>query len=175
MRQLAIFSLLLFVACTQPFVMKVKEYSRPVMVGNVRHIGGQNEAHDKKYTFETEIEITDTPTSPSHDWYQTEQNKLDDKLLAASVLATRDLFIDEIAIGSYVFNLVLFYLDKDWIRVSGYSLPPLSQPPQRQYILKDPRPKIAESTYDSRKSKYRKKERVRKKRAERKKIRRRRR
>jgi hypothetical protein len=133
-------AMLLLAACSQPFVMKPKDFQKPVLVGPVRQIGGDKVTGDTapRYPFKAEIEILDTPVHPSHDWYAREQHKLDDKLVAASVFGSRDTVIDEMRVGSYVFNIVLFYLDKDWIELRGHSENTLYTDPGRKYILNLP-------------------------------------
>ena len=124
-------------ACSRPFVMKPKEFQKPVLVGPVRQIGGEKVAVDtsQNYPFMTEIEILDTPVYTSHDWHVKQERKLDDKLTAASAFGSRDTVIDEMRLGSYVFNIVLFYLDKDWIQLRGHSETALYTEPERRYIL----------------------------------------
>lgn len=126
-----------FVACGQPFVMKPKLYNRPVMVGDVRQLGGAKISPDAQQAspFSEEIDILDTPTATSSDWYERQQYKLDSKLTASTLLGARDAQVTELKFGSYVFNAVLFYFDKDWIRLSGYSVPPLFVEPERKYLL----------------------------------------
>lgn len=127
-----------FIACGQPFVMKTKlNNSRPVMVGEVRQIGGAKIAPEpgQASPFSTEIEILDTPTASSQDWQTKQEYKLDSKLTAATLLGERDSQITELTFGSHVFNVVLFYFDKDWIRVSGYSVPRIFIEPERKYNL----------------------------------------
>ncbi|MFZ5630162.1 MAG: hypothetical protein ACOY5B_13610 [Spirochaetota bacterium] len=133
----ALLTVVALTACSKPFVMKPKEFQKPVMVGPVRQIGGEKVAGDstQSYPFATEIEILDTPVYPSHDWHVKQERKLDDKLTAASVYGSRDTVIDEMRLGSYVFNAVLFYLDKDWIQVRGHSETALYTEPERRYIL----------------------------------------
>lgn len=128
---------LFFTACSQPFVMKTKFYSRPVMVGEVRQIGGQKMPPDAQTAaaFSTEIEILDTPTSSSSGWQEKQEFNLENKLTAATVMGDRDAQISELKVGSYVFNAVLFYFDKDWIRLSGHSVPRIFIEPERKYHL----------------------------------------
>lgn len=138
MVKVVLFALVIFAAhCAQPFVMKPKLYNKPVMVGQVRYIGGEKMPPDQAQAtpFTTEIEILDTPTSSSNDWQLTQDEKLDHKLTAATALSARDAQISEFRFGSYVFNTVLFYFDKDWIRVSGYSVPKIFEEPERKYML----------------------------------------
>lgn len=161
----------ILVGCSQPFVMKTQNYAKPVMVGPVRHIGGEPTKPEKRYEFSTEIEITDTPVSASHDWHEKQARKLDDKLVAASVYEYRDVIIEEMAIGSYVFNAVLFYLDKDWIRVRGYSDPPIAIAPERRYVLEVAPNRVR----PERKSRFERSERKKKERTKRRPARRRRR
>lgn len=124
-------------ACGQPFIMKPKLYNRPVMVGEVRQIGGAKISPDAQQAspFSAEIDILDTPTATSSDWYDKQQYTLDSKLTASTLLGARDAQVTEMKVGSYVFNAVLFYFDKDWIRLSGYSVPPLFVEPERKYLL----------------------------------------
>ena len=137
MVRVALLAVLGLAACSRPFVMKPKEFQKPVMVGPVRQIGGEKFAAGsaQSYPFATEIEILDTPVYPSHDWHVKQERKLDDKLTAASVYGSRDTVIDEMRLGSYVFNMVLFYLNKDWIQLRGHSETALSTEPERRYIL----------------------------------------
>jgi hypothetical protein len=136
--------LLVFAAvqCGRPFIMKPQTFNHPVMVGEIRQIGGEKVpvAATRKFDFSAEIEILDTPTANSFDWYLTEQHKLDHKLTAATLLGARDSRISELRIGSYVFMAGLFYLDKDWIRVSGYTGSRLTPEVERVYNL-NPQPK----------------------------------
>jgi hypothetical protein len=124
-------------ACTNSFVMKPKTTGKPIMVGEIRQIGGEKKPHDAKRPpdFSTEIEILDTPTSASFDWELKQAGKLDDRLAAATQLGDRDAQITEVNFGSYVFFPVLFYFDKDWIRVSGYTEPLNFPVPDRVYLL----------------------------------------
>lgn len=126
-----------FVACGQPFVMKPKLYNRPVMVGDVRQLGGAKISPDAQQAspFSEEIDILDTPTANSADWYERQQYKFDSKLTASTLMGARDAQVTEMKVGSYVFDAVLFYFDKDWIRLSGYSVPPLFVEPERKYLL----------------------------------------
>jgi hypothetical protein len=137
MVRVAAILLLALTACSRPFVMKPKDFQKPVLVGPVRQIGGEKVTGDtsQTYPFATEIEILDTPVYPSHDWHVKQERKLDDKLIAASVYGSRDAVIDEMRVGSYVFNGILFYLDKDWIQVRGHSETALYTEPERRYIL----------------------------------------
>lgn len=134
-----LFPFLIFLAqaCTNSFVMKPKTTGKPVMVGEIRQIGGEKKPHDAKrpYDFSTEIEILDTPTSPSFDWEAKQAGKLDDRLAAATLLGERDAQIAELKFGSYVFFPILFSFDKDWIRVSGYTEPLNFPVPERVYRL----------------------------------------
>lgn len=148
------------VGCSQPFVMKPQNYAKPVMVGPVRHIGGEPTKPEKRYEFAAEIEITDTPVSASHDWHEGQAHKLDEKLSAASVYGYRDTVIEEMAIGSYIFNALLFYLDKDWIRVQGYSERPLAEGVERRYVLDVPPKRMVGQ---ERKSRFERSERKKKK------------
>jgi len=126
-----------FVACGQPFIMKPKLYNRPVMVGDVRQLGGAKISPDAQQAspFSAEIDILDTPTATSSDWHEKQQYTLDSKLTASTLMGARDAQVTEMKVGSYVFNAVLFYFDKDWIRLSGYSVPPLFVEPERKYLL----------------------------------------
>lgn len=130
----------IFSACTQTFVMKPKSTGKPVMVGEIRQIGGEKKPHDPKrpYDFSTEIEIVDTPTMSASDWESKQAGKLDDRLAAATMLGERDVQIAELKLGSYVFFPILMYLDKDWIRLSGYTEPLNFPVPDRVYLLYDP-------------------------------------
>ncbi len=132
--------LVVFVACTNSFVMKPKTTGKPIMVGEIRQIGGEKKPHDAKRPpdFSTEIEILDTPTSPSFDWEIKQAGKLDDRLAAATQLGERDAQITELKFGSYVFFPILLYFDKDWIRVSGYTEPLNFPVPERVYRILDP-------------------------------------
>ncbi len=132
-----VFALLAAMQCGKPFVMKPQTHNHPVMVGEIRQIGGEKVPVDatRKFDISTEIEILDTPTSNSFDWYLTEQYKLDHRLAAATLLGQRDSRISELKFGSYVFMGILFYFDKDWIRVSGYTGKKLSSDPERSYFL----------------------------------------
>ena len=123
--------------CGRPFVMKPQTTNHPVMVGEIRQIGGDKVPVDaaRKFDFSTEIEILDTPTANSFDWYVNQQHKLDHRLAAATLLGARDCRITELKFGSYVFMGVLFYFDKDWIRVSGYTGSKLTRDPERSYYL----------------------------------------
>ena len=125
------------IGCGQTFIMKPKLYNRPVMVGDVRQLGGAKISPDAQQAspFSAEIDILDTPTATSSDWYERQQYKLDSKLTASTLLGARDAQVTELKFGSYVFNAVLFYFDKDWIRLSGYSVPPLFVEPERKYLL----------------------------------------
>lgn len=127
-------------ACTNSFVMKPKTTGKPIMVGEIRQIGGEKKPHDAKRPpdFSTEIEILDTPTAPSFDWEEKQAGKLDDRLAAATQLGGRDAQIAELKFGSYVFFPVLFYFDKDWIRLSGYTEPLNFPVPERVYRLYNP-------------------------------------
>lgn len=124
-------------ACTNSFVMKPKTTGKPIMVGEIRQIGGEKKPHDAKrpHDFSTEIEILDTPTSPSFDWEAKQAGKLDDRLAAATLMGERDAQITELKFGSYVFFPVLLYFDKDWIRVSGYTEPLNFPIPERVYHI----------------------------------------
>lgn len=139
-RRVVFTTALTFVACGQPFIMKPKLYNRPVMVGDVRQLGGAKISPDAQQAspFSAEIDILDTPTATSSDWYDRQQYTLDSKLTASTLLGARDAQITEMKVGSYVFNAVLFYFDKDWIRLSGYSVPLLFVEPERKYILRVP-------------------------------------
>lgn len=132
-----VFALLAAMQCGKPFVLKPQTHNHPVMVGEIRQIGGEKVPVDatRKFDISTEIEILDTPTSNSFDWYLTEQYKLDHRLAAATLLGQRDSRISELKFGSYVFMGILFYFDKDWIRVSGYTGKKLSSDPERSYFL----------------------------------------
>ncbi|AFM11014.1 hypothetical protein [Turneriella parva] len=131
------FALLAALQCGRPFVMKPQTTNHPIMVGEIRQIGGERVPVDaaRKFDFSTEIEILDTPTANSFDWYIHQQHKLDHRLAAATLLGARDCRISEVKFGSYVFMGVLFYLDKDWIRVSGYTGSKLTRDPERSYYL----------------------------------------
>lgn len=128
------------VGCTQSFVIKTKSTGKPVMVGEIRQIGGEKKPHDlkKPYDFTTEIEIVDTPTSPSSDWETKQAGKLDDRLAAAMLLGDRDAQMAELKFGSYVFFPIVMYFDKDWIRLSGYTEPLNFPVKERTYLLYDP-------------------------------------
>ncbi|MFO1471264.1 MAG: hypothetical protein U1F27_09520 [Turneriella sp.] len=117
--------------------MKPKLYNRPVMVGDVRQLGGAKISPDAQQAspFSEEIDILDTPTANSADWYERQQYKFDSKLTASTLMGARDAQVTEMKVGSYVFDAVLFYFDKDWIRLSGYSVPPLFVEPERKYLL----------------------------------------
>ncbi len=135
MVKIALPGVLALVACSRPFVMKPKEFQKPVLVGPVRQIDGEKVSADASYPFRTEIEILDTPVYPSHDWHVKQEHRLDDKLTAASAFGARDPVIDEMRFGSYIFNLLVFYLDKDWIELRGHSEKALYTEPERRYIL----------------------------------------
>lgn len=130
----AVFSL---AGCSQSFVMKTKVTGRPVMVGEIRQIGGEKKppAAKRPYDFSTEMEILDTPTAPSFDWEIKQAGKLDDRLAAATQLGDRDAQIAELKFGSYVFFPILFSFDKDWIRASGFTEPLNFPVPERVYLL----------------------------------------
>ncbi len=147
------FAMLTAMQCGRPFVMKPQSYNHPVMVGEIRQIGGEKVPIDaaRKFDFTTEIEILDTPTANSFDWYLTEQHKLDHKLTAATVMGARDSRISELRFGSYVFMAGLFYFDKDWIRISGNTGKRLTADVERVYNL-NPQPKGA--TKGSRAERY---------------------
>ena len=149
-------------ACTQSFVMKTKSTGKPVMVGEIRQIGGEKKPHDlkKPYDFTTEIEIVDTPTSPSSDWEIKQAGKLDDRLAAAMLLGDRDAQIAELKFGSYVFFPIVMCFDKDWIRLSGYTEPLNFPVKERAYLLYDPVIKGKKS----KKGEKKKKEKTKKKR-----------
>ncbi len=134
---LVFFFAAVFVACGQPFVIKPKIYNRPVMVGDVRQLSGAKIPPDAETAspFVAEIDILDTPTATSSDWHEKQQYTLDSKLTASTLMGARDAQVRELKFGSYVFNAVLFYFDKDWIRLSGYSVPPLFVEPERKYLL----------------------------------------
>ncbi len=132
-----VFALLAAMQCGRPFVMKPQTTNHPVMVGEIRQIGGEKVpvGADRKFDFSTEIEILDTPTANSFDWYLTQQHKLDHRLAAATLLGSRDCRVSELRFGSYVFMAGLFYFDKDWIRVSGFTGSKLTRDPERSYYL----------------------------------------
>lgn len=132
-----VFALLIAIQCGRPFVMKPQTTNHPVMVGEIRQIGGEKVPVDatRKFDFSTEIEILDTPTANSFDWYLNQQHKLDHRLAAATLLGARDCRVSELKFGSYVLMGVLFYFDKDWIRVSGYTGAKLTRDPERSYYL----------------------------------------
>ena len=123
--------------CSQSFIMKPKSTGKPVMVGDIRQIGGEKKPHDSKkaFDFSTEIEILDTPTAPSFDWEAKQGGKLDDRLAAATLLGERDAQVTEMRFGSYIFFPILLYFDKDWIRVSGYTEPANFPQPERVYRI----------------------------------------
>lgn len=150
------------VGCTQSFVIKTKSTGKPVMVGEIRQIGGEKKPHDlkKPYDFTTEIEIVDTPTSPSSDWETKQAGKLDDRLAAAMLLGDRDAQMAELKFGSYVFFPIVMYFDKDWIRLSGYTEPLNFPVKERTYLLYDPVIKGKKS----KKGEKKKKEKTKKKR-----------
>ncbi|GAB4426584.1 MAG: hypothetical protein OHK0011_08210 [Turneriella sp.] len=148
-------AVLVLAACSRPFVMKPKEFQKPVLVGPVRQIGGEKVTGDasQTYPFAAEIEILDTPVYPSHDWHVKQERKLDDKLTAASAYGSRDTVIDEMRFGSYVFNAILFYLDKDWIQLRGHSETALYTEPERRYILNVAAPRGGKKSRFERKQK----------------------
>lgn len=131
---------LLFMHCSRDFVMKPKDFTRPVMVGEVRQLGGEKKPPeaDKGYEFSAEIDILDTTTTSTLELDKKSEKILDHKLIATSLNGARDPIIGEIRFGSYVLFPILFYFDKDWIQVSGYGQDTLYREPERVYNLNPP-------------------------------------
>lgn len=155
MKYLLIALVSVLVNCSSSLVMKPKDFTRPVMVGEIRQIGGQKQPPEagRGYEFSGEIESLDTPTSSALDADPKREKMLDHKLIATSLGGERDALIAEIKFGSYVFFPVLLYFDKDWIRVSGYGEGRVYKEPQRVYNLN---PVIRVSRKDKKEEKRRK-------------------
>ncbi|MBS0617841.1 MAG: hypothetical protein JSR44_06605 [Spirochaetes bacterium] len=134
-------ALLFSTACAQSFVMRTQNFNRPVMVGNIRQINGAKitPPAEAGTVINAEIQNLETSTTSSLETDLENDTTLDSRLAAATVLGARDAHISELKVGSYVFSSVVFYLDKDWLRVSGYTLPILKKPPERVYFLQDVR------------------------------------
>lgn len=133
--------LLVCTACAQSFVMRTQNFNRPVMVGNIRQINGKKitPPAEAGTVINAEIQNLETSTMSSLETDLENDATLDSRLAAATVLGARDAHISELKVGSYVFSSVIFYIDKDWLRVSGYTLPILKKPPERVYFLQDVR------------------------------------
>lgn len=136
----AVALLLVLVHCSSTLVMKPKDFTRPVMVGEIRQIGGEKKPQEsgRGFEFSGEIESLETPTSSALDADPKAEKMLDHKLIATSLRGDRDALIAEIKFGSYVFFPVILYFDKDWIRVSGYGEDRLTKEPERIYNLNPP-------------------------------------
>jgi hypothetical protein len=135
-------ALLLLSACARPFVMKPERFSRPVMVGEIRQIGGKKQPipNGPEFQFSETIESLDTPTMSAQNWHVGAESRLDSRLNAATLLGERDAQVTDLKFGSYVLNFVVFYWDKDWLTVSGHTLPRLYNEPERVYMLNPPKP-----------------------------------
>jgi len=117
--------------------MKPNVVNAPVMVGDIRQIGGEKIQRDASRATDltAEFETLDTSTWQAEEQSNRHANALDHRLTAATLMGERDAMFTELKLGSYVLFPILFYHDKDWLSISGFTEAKLQKDPERIYNL----------------------------------------